>query len=36
MPEEEVEEIINSGAWEKPSEMYGEAKGGTVICGEVL
>tara|TARA_R110000803_G_scaffold129070_2_gene196406 strand:+ start:732 stop:1028 length:297 start_codon:yes stop_codon:yes gene_type:complete len=36
MPPAEVEEIINSGAWEKSSEKYGEAKGGTIKCGEVL
>jgi hypothetical protein len=36
MPPEEVERIINSGEWEKSSEKYGEAKGGTIKCGEVL
>lgn len=35
MPQEEVEEIINKGLWEKPSKKYGEAPGGTIKCAEV-
>jgi hypothetical protein len=35
MSETEVEDIINTGAWEKPSEMFSIAKGGTIKCAEV-
>ena len=36
MPPEEIERIINNGEWEKPSEKYGEAKGGLLKTAEVL
>ena len=35
-PQEEVEEIINSGKWETPSDKYGIAPGGLIKCAEVL